>query len=249
MATDSATTSATDASTICDAMHTTPRTGRLWRLLICCLLAGAAINVAVAWSCALWAEQPARLNVTGSHLGPEPGPVWGDREAKLGEPVDYFVEQASSQVGRTYYLVLAFGKTSIITPMPSPSQSIGGRTSFTQAEHRLVIETTGFPMRSMRGERQIYPGGVLLIGAMDPLPILRARYRPEGAMIPLRPIWTGFAVNTLLYAMLFAVPLCVLTTVRQMMRRRAGRCPRCGYHLRGDFHRGCPECGWARSPS
>ncbi len=34
------------------------------------------------------------------------------------------------------------------------------------------------------------------------------------------------------------------TTAR--MRRREGKCMRCGYDIKGEFERGCPECGWRR---
>ncbi len=30
------------------------------------------------------------------------------------------------------------------------------------------------------------------------------------------------------------------------MRRREGRCMKCGYDIKGEFERGCPECGWRR---
>ena len=41
-----------------------------------------------------------------------------------------------------------------------------------------------------------------------------------------------------------AVPL-----VRQNLRAKRGRCLPCGYDLRGDLARGCPECGWRREPA
>jgi hypothetical protein len=31
-------------------------------------------------------------------------------------------------------------------------------------------------------------------------------------------------------------------------RRESGRCPECGYDLRGELAEGCPECGWNRQP-
>ncbi len=59
--------------------------------------------------------------------------------------------------------------------------------------------------------------------------------------IPMRPIWPGFAVNTLVYGaacwMVFAVP----RGARRMVRRRRGRCVGCGYPVKG-LER-CPECG------
>ena len=34
---------------------------------------------------------------------------------------------------------------------------------------------------------------------------------------------------------------------RAEKRRHRGHCPLCGYDLRGDLERGCPECGWNRA--
>ena len=75
--------------------------------------------------------------------------------------------------------------------------------------------------------------------------------------LPLSPVWPGFAVDS----MVFAVPWFVLLRVagapsrraatavlfRKRMRRRLGLCPVCGYDLRGMIGSGCPECGWGRS--
>jgi hypothetical protein len=62
--------------------------------------------------------------------------------------------------------------------------------------------------------------------------------------LPFRPIWTGFALNTLFYAAiawgLWQVPL----AIRRRRRRRLNRCVKCGYDragLAGDA--ACPECG------
>ena len=33
---------------------------------------------------------------------------------------------------------------------------------------------------------------------------------------------------------------------RQQSRLARGRCPNCGYNLRGKLDAGCPECGWGR---
>jgi hypothetical protein len=61
--------------------------------------------------------------------------------------------------------------------------------------------------------------------------------------IPLVPILTGLAGNTLLYS---AIPLGVLIAIpviRRAARRRRGSCVGCGYDLRGLGVKKCPECG------
>ncbi len=60
--------------------------------------------------------------------------------------------------------------------------------------------------------------------------------------LPLRPIWPGFAVNTIFYAALLWLPFAPFT-LRRLIRRRRGLCPACGYDLRHAEHEGCPECG------
>lgn len=63
-------------------------------------------------------------------------------------------------------------------------------------------------------------------------------------IIPLAPIWSGLAMNTAVYALTwFALLLLMLGPMRLLRAHRLarGRCPRCGYLLRGVAM--CPECG------
>ncbi len=64
--------------------------------------------------------------------------------------------------------------------------------------------------------------------------------------LPLLPIWPGFAVNTVFYAALLWPLICGPFALRRHLRRKRGLCVACGYDLRGDLTRGCPECGWRR---
>jgi len=65
-------------------------------------------------------------------------------------------------------------------------------------------------------------------------------------ILPLRPLWPGFAVNTLFYAgvlwMMFALPF----ALRRRLRRRRGQCPACAYPVGQSPV--CTECGAAFTP-
>ena len=66
--------------------------------------------------------------------------------------------------------------------------------------------------------------------------------------IPLGIVWWGFLIDTLLFAGLLWLPIRGPFVLRRHIRRKRGRCPKCGYDLRGDLEHGCPECGWNRQP-
>ncbi len=65
-------------------------------------------------------------------------------------------------------------------------------------------------------------------------------------VIPLRPLWPGFAVNTVFYAALLWPLISGPFALRRRIRRKRGLCVACGYDLRGNLSAGCPECGWRR---
>ncbi len=82
-------------------------------------------------------------------------------------------------------------------------------------------------------------------------------------ILPYVPIWPGLVINTLFYAAIWFGVFFGFTGAKRFLRAKRGRCPRCGYDLRGqrmeESHphpnplppsRGgsirCPECGWGR---
>jgi hypothetical protein len=62
--------------------------------------------------------------------------------------------------------------------------------------------------------------------------------------LPLFPLWPGFALNTIFYAALAWILWQIPLALRRHRRRRAGRCTRCNYDLKGlPPGSPCPECG------
>ncbi|MEE9129392.1 MAG: hypothetical protein V3T84_05190 [Phycisphaerales bacterium] len=66
-------------------------------------------------------------------------------------------------------------------------------------------------------------------------------------VLPLRPIWLGFAINTVFYAAILWLLTLGPFTARRHIRRKRGLCLKCGYDLRGAEHEACPECGFGMS--
>ena len=69
----------------------------------------------------------------------------------------------------------------------------------------------------------------------------------QDRLLPLRPIWPGFAINTVFYASILWLFTLGPFTARRMIRRKRGLCTKCGYDLRNVEHEKCPECGAAVS--
>ncbi len=63
------------------------------------------------------------------------------------------------------------------------------------------------------------------------------------AVIPLEPIFPGFFINTLFYAVILCLLWSTPFVARRLIRKRRGRCVHCGYDLRHAEHDVCPECG------
>ncbi len=62
-------------------------------------------------------------------------------------------------------------------------------------------------------------------------------------LLPLHPLWPGFAINTIFYAAILWLLTLGPFTARRIIRHKRNRCINCGYDLRGAEHEVCPECG------
>ena len=67
----------------------------------------------------------------------------------------------------------------------------------------------------------------------------------ELRVIPVKPIWPGFAINTIFYAAILWLPVVGLGALRRRRRIKRGLCPECAYPV-GDSAV-CTECGTPRS--
>lgn len=67
---------------------------------------------------------------------------------------------------------------------------------------------------------------------------------PQDVLIPVRPVWDALLLNALILTLPAILLVGSIQSARGAIRRRRGRCPKCGYRLGG--RTGCPECGWGR---
>ena len=74
---------------------------------------------------------------------------------------------------------------------------------------------------------------------------LRLENWAEPRVLPLIPIWPGFAINTLFYATILWLVIPGPFALRRLIRRKRGLCVACGYDLSHADHDACPECGVA----
>jgi hypothetical protein len=66
-------------------------------------------------------------------------------------------------------------------------------------------------------------------------------------ILPFRPLWPGFAINTIFYAAMLWLLWIAPGKIRRFIRIRGHRCPACGYQIApgGGIGPVCSECGAA----
>jgi hypothetical protein len=67
-----------------------------------------------------------------------------------------------------------------------------------------------------------------------------------GGVLPTSPVFPGFALDTAFYAAIALTLWSAPGLIRRRLRRARGRCPACGYDLKGNAGTACPECGAVR---
>jgi len=229
------------------------RPGRIITQVIVFLLLGAIVNVAVAWACALLvdAHEWAELRI-GQYVDRNHGDTILDRWDKIG----------STSIDATHHPprprrisgVSEPGPLRDLVPwwIPRCQQAFRSWPEVDDDGYgQYIAEARGFPMPTFwqEFEMQHLPSDGTSINeewvVHGGIPFLRGSYTPRS--VPLRPIWRGFALNTVFYAIILWLLIPGPFVLRRLIRIKRGRCPKCGYDLRGHLPgAGCPECGWNR---
>jgi hypothetical protein len=231
------------------------------------VLAGAIVNVAVAWGCAAFHAVDEEADFTEDYFDP------ADSSDDPGAPGAWFV-WAFEQDGCSYFATawLTEPIRNYMRPVGIPAEAIPPWAAdlIPSIEDRktkpgtCVAMAFGWPAPSLRcfyrhDQVTMPPPSSLSRGLRVPrmvvppkresaLPHLTGIHRA----LPLEPLWRGFVTNTLLYVATFCGVWLLFTAPFALRRRRRikrGLCPACGYDLRGRASNGaangglCPECG------
>ena len=235
------------------------------RLLIIAafLLAGAVVNVAVAWGIALRVTDSGPLLLRTYVRGPDEwwiawrysgfGSSWIRSQQWCGEPSSYFLPDSAAAVTRPN--PTSDPRNSAIPPSEIMPDWPGLRIPTSEFEagllryQRRTFEGRGWPALSMWCEdsRLTIPF-VLDSPNIEAAKDAIATPFGKGAYgLPLRPIWPGFAISTTFYAAVLWLPFGpfalwrFIRRRRGLIRRRRGLCPECAYPL-GESSL-CTECG------
>ena len=210
------------------------RAVRVTTLLLSC----GILSLAVGWACALWAPDtpfPEQTVVA-------PGTLRYPRSVPSDWP-EPFLSQRSRSFGSSFLGAAAHVEPGEIT-----------KYDHTNAVGQSVFQY-GWPLRTLEYEARLYmlhppppppaPHPIHFVGDAGQVPSSLVPSEHRLRRLPLRPIWTGLVVNTLVYAATLWLLIAAPVVLRSFLRRRRCLCPSCGYPAGAS--RVCTECGHALS--
>ncbi len=230
--------------------------------VVVCSILGAITNLAVAWGCAI-----------GVDVLKGEGKIGSVEHQDVSEQEEWWAFMRHSQPGGTYVFSwrqrgAPVSTVCSISEAPpdqvadsrlSPDEVVPNWSGFKTPtreyesmlrEYELLhADGRGWPMLALwsvwldAGRPQQAKPPRVKHGIVTSLPWW-GDYAPR--ILPLRPIWPGFAINTAFYAATLWLPIRGPFALRRHIRRKRGLCVACGYDLRGNLLAGCPECGWRR---
>lgn len=211
---------------------------KLVRRIALCLLLGAVLNIAVAWTLA---AIPMIDTNTMFHKA-KPASSWRIA-AHPGWPQATTINTATA--GGVSLIMIDGGDQEVIWYNISCVGPPVMRPRNGSHSHHVNITEFGLPVRSMRTwslylrSKRDQPQE--RFGYLSVKPLKRIGLFRDWSVLPLFPIPLGFTINTLFYATILFTSLFGLTAARRYRRSRRGLCRDCAYDLAGLTR--CPECG------
>ena len=227
-------------------------------LLVLLLAGGAIINIDVAWGIMLTPNHDSSFQVDkGDNYGDFTVIMSGGNgsnavsvhrgEIRISELRGLSIYHGSRVIGNDRYFTLLpswsrFSDQESVNAIFNKYRNHGDVFVY-------VEQGVGWPVLSLRSR---YLCVYSLSGAMSQPRVLATellgaplRTGPwaDDFAVPVRPIWAGFAINTLLYAAMLWTLLKPLMAMRRWRRTKRGLCPKCAYPVGSSDT--CTECGRA----
>ncbi len=223
---------------------------RRWHVTILILvLGGAAVNVAVAWTCAL-VMNPAHCVIIDG-IDSRPPWLW-ETNCRKGFGVTHFSNtwaQYDPSFAPTYQPAGVTGTSPRwIVPfwgdLDAPTAEFAAIAPDPRGDLKVEVRRllgSGLPLSAMWCELEreigvdltptVYPGRAFIDLSLEPWHGMFPR------VLPLGIDWLRFSANTLFYAVVLWLPF----ALRRLIRRRRGLCPTCAYPMGESVT--CSECG------
>jgi hypothetical protein len=190
------------------------------------ILAGAIVNVAVAWGCAAFSQADSRMldDAEAEHVMRRYVPF--DARA-----YDITQVQGAQREGWGWKMSTVLLHQGNFTAEAAPTTL-------------LMTYDAGCPALALRCALAAGSHRVALARLAIPETLLR--YPNERRVLPLHPTWPGFAINTLFYATILWVLFAAPFALRRRWRVKRCLCPACAYPIgESDV---CTECGKTVKP-
>lgn len=218
------------------------------QILVLVLAFGLLVNIGVAWGCVLWSPMSASRSLDN-------GEAVANFRANLGSFERWGTPDGVEHAGLGWTIMLA-QDIRLADGRPRAGRPVAGAGLAFKAlpvmspgspnDKTLQVVRAGWPLRCLQGERTIIGGQSRLVSLVEPPRRVLALGVKPMRLLPLRPAWGRFALGLVFWAAVLWLLIPGPLYARRLVRRRRGRCPGCGYDVRGDFTQGCPECGVGR---
>jgi hypothetical protein len=214
------------------------------------LLAGAVVNIGVAWVCAAIPQSDWYEDQVDKHINAEVPDVYDSMDG-------WRWERPSGVVVLVHHVSFRGDDPPSETPVeewvPEWSRAfyeepLGSGEDMIRIYGPRIAKGNGWPLISMGGAfgvtpevpRRVYSWYAIFL---DPPPSQpRPSFKVLGCrLLPFRPIWPGFAFNTVFYGVLLWLLIRGPYALRRLNRRRRGLCPKCAYPMGNSPT--CAECG------
>ncbi|MCI0362920.1 MAG: hypothetical protein L0Y44_00325 [Phycisphaerales bacterium] len=204
----------------------------MWRRILLIagfLAAGLVMNVAVSWVCAYWSKP-------GGTFDPLLlAKLRREFFARDTPQQQHFVDMVSSPRGAQFMMI----------EITSPSVA---RDAINGPYPMIALVRSGWPCMTLEGRldfdasRAPTPAPArsswAIVTTKTPITVYRMTMP---VMLPFRPLWLGFAMNTLFYSACFAGMVGAWVGLRRAVRFMRSRCVGCGYPI--GVSPVCTECG------